>query len=64
MGLTAAAAALPSPACASLCATQVLPCLLRRELCCPCSARSDINGWDFSGNNNGVFDGVGDDHGT
>ena len=24
----------------------------------------DVNGWDFDGNNNTVFDGVGDDHGT
>jgi len=24
----------------------------------------DVNGWDFAGNNNTVFDGVGDDHGT
>ena len=24
----------------------------------------DVNGWDFDGNNNSVFDGVGDDHGT
>lgn len=24
----------------------------------------DIHGWDFDGNNNTVFDGVGDDHGT
>jgi len=24
----------------------------------------DIYGWDFAGNNNSVFDGVGDDHGT
>ncbi|HUG25883.1 S8 family peptidase [Piscinibacter sp.] len=24
----------------------------------------DVNGWDFAGNNNSVFDGVGDDHGT
>ncbi|MDH5235933.1 MAG: S8 family serine peptidase, partial [Gemmatimonadota bacterium] len=24
----------------------------------------DVNGWDFDGNNNGVFDGTGDDHGT
>ena len=24
----------------------------------------DVNGWDFDGNDNNVFDGVGDDHGT
>jgi len=24
----------------------------------------DVRGWDFDGNNNSVFDGVGDDHGT
>lgn len=24
----------------------------------------DVNGWDFAGNNNSVFDGTGDDHGT
>jgi subtilisin family serine protease len=24
----------------------------------------DVNGWDFDGNNNSVFDGTGDDHGT
>ncbi|HYW49208.1 MAG TPA: S8 family peptidase, partial [Gemmatimonadaceae bacterium] len=24
----------------------------------------DVRGWDFAGNNNSVFDGVGDDHGT
>ncbi len=24
----------------------------------------DVNGWDFDGNNNTVFDGAGDDHGT
>jgi len=24
----------------------------------------DVNGWDFDGNNNTVFDGVGDDHGS
>ena len=24
----------------------------------------DVNGWDFDGNNNTIFDGVGDDHGT
>lgn len=24
----------------------------------------DVYGWDFDGNNNGVFDGAGDDHGT
>ena len=24
----------------------------------------DVNGWDFAGNNNTIFDGVGDDHGT
>jgi subtilisin family serine protease len=24
----------------------------------------DVNGWDFDGNNNTVFDGIGDDHGT
>lgn len=24
----------------------------------------DVNGWDFAANNNSVFDGVGDDHGT
>lgn len=27
-------------------------------------AQDDIYGWDFVSNNNGVFDGVGDDHGT
>ena len=26
--------------------------------------RDDVFGWDFNGNNNSVFDGVGDDHGT
>ena len=24
----------------------------------------DVQGWDFAGNNNSVFDGIGDDHGT
>jgi subtilisin family serine protease len=24
----------------------------------------DVYGWDFAGNNNSVFDGIGDDHGT
>jgi subtilisin family serine protease len=26
--------------------------------------KDDVYGWDFDGNNNSVFDGVGDDHGT
>ena len=46
---------------------QVCQCIdLARRACLPrhCFAQDDVYGWDFVSNDNSVFDGVGDDHGT